>query len=107
MDDDDFSAWKICWQVNLLFHKRVSAKPQKCIVCSQTNPPAIETLRSSFWVEATRCSAGHRQVTYSETQLPYSLGVCAVCDQKYMLDVVKGKHGCRREGCRRVVQIHE
>jgi hypothetical protein len=24
-----------------------------------------------------------------------------------MLDVVRGKHRCRREGCRRIVRIHE
>ncbi|PVH83268.1 hypothetical protein DL98DRAFT_616638 [Cadophora sp. DSE1049] len=107
MDEEDFAAWKTCWQVNLLFHKRVSSKPLKCIVCSSVNPDANGSMRSTFWVEATRCSAGHRQVTFSETQLPYTLGVCAGCDQNYMLDVVKGKHGCRREGCRRAVRVHE
>ncbi|KAH7391544.1 hypothetical protein BKA64DRAFT_644835 [Cadophora sp. MPI-SDFR-AT-0126] len=107
MDENDFPAWKTCWQVNLLFHKRVSSKPLKCIVCSKTNTEADGSLRSTFWVEATRCSAGHRQVTFSETQLPYALGICAICDQNYMLDVVKGKHGCRREGCRRAVRVRE
>ncbi|KAG4441754.1 hypothetical protein IFR05_002745 [Cadophora sp. M221] len=107
MDDEDFSAWKICWQVNLLFYKRVSEKPQKCIVCSQSKADTTGTLRSSFWVEATTCSGGHRQVISSETQLAYSLGVCATCDQKYMLDVVKGKHRCRRDDCRRIVRVHE
>ena len=107
MDEDDFDDWKTCWQVNLLFHKRISSKTLKCIVCSATSPVVNGSMRSMFWVEATRCSAGHRQVTPPETQLPYTLGVCAVCDQNYMLDVVKGKNGCRREGCRRAVRVHE
>lgn len=107
MDENDFVGWKTCWQVNLLFHKRISSKPLKCIVCSATSPVVNGSMRSMFWVEATRCSAGHRQITPPETQLPYTLGVCAGCDQNYMLDVVKGKHGCRREGCRRAVRVHE
>jgi hypothetical protein len=25
----------------------------------------------------------------------------------YMLDIVKGKQKCRRDGCRRIVRVHE
>jgi hypothetical protein len=106
MDDDDFEAWKLCWHANLLFHKRVT-NPQKCILCSEIYSYVKDTRRSAFWFEATRCSAGHRQATQTETQGTPSLGVCATCDQRYMLDVVKGKHICRREGCRRIVRVHE
>ncbi|KAF8847813.1 hypothetical protein BDZ45DRAFT_754513 [Acephala macrosclerotiorum] len=87
MDPDDFADWQLCWQANLLFHKRVT-KSQKCIVCSEAQDYANNTRRSSFWLDATRCLAGHRQATQIETQGTPCLGVCATCDQMYMLDIV-------------------
>jgi hypothetical protein len=106
MDDDEFDAWKICWAANLLFHNVVTDS-QKCIVCSQINSCYLETRRSSFWLEATQCSAGHRQATKNEMQRTPRPGICATCDLKYMLDVVKGKHTCRVERCRRGLRVHE
>ena len=106
MDHSDFADWQLCWQANLVFHKRIT-KPQKCILCSEVQNYVNDTRRSSFWLEATRCSAGHRQATQIETQGTPSLGVCATCDQMYMFDIIKGKHTCRREGCRRTVRVHE
>jgi hypothetical protein len=106
MDPNDLKDWQLCWHANLLFHKCVT-KPQKCIVCSEIHNYADDTRRSTFWLDATRCSAGHRQATQIETRGTPNLGVCATCDQMYMFDVVKGKHTCRREGCRRIVSVHE
>ena len=106
MDDNDFRDWQLCWQANLAFHKRVT-KPQKCIVCSEVQNYTDDTRRSAFWLEATRCSAGHRQATQVESQSTPSLGVCASCDHMYMFDMVRGKHTCRRGRCRRTVRVHE
>ena len=106
MDHNDFVDWQVCWHANLLFHKRV-IKSQKCILCSEVHNYANNTRRSSFWLDATRYSAGHRQATQIETQGTPSLGVCATCDQMYMFDIVKGKHTCSREGCRRLIRVNE
>jgi hypothetical protein len=107
MDAEDFSDWQLCWRVNLLFHKPVT-KPLNCIACSKIfNYAVCDTQRSSFWVDGTRCSVGHRQTTQIESQANPSLGICATCDQNYMLDLLKGKYFCRREGCRRTVRVHE
>lgn len=106
MDNDDFKDWQICWRANLWFHSLVK-NPKKCIVCSEIASYAPGTRRSTFWLDATRCSAGHRQATSAETQATPGLGVCATCDTMYMFDVIHGKRICRREGCRRAVRIHE
>lgn len=50
---------------------------------------------------------GHRQTTQIESQADPSLGICATCDQMYMLDLLKRKYTCRREGCRRTVRVYE
>jgi hypothetical protein len=105
MDDDDFADWQVCWRVNLFYHKR-TIKPQKCIVCDETYTYAEDARRSAFWLDATRCSAGHRQALLSELKTT-GLGVCATCDQNYMFNLLKGEYICRREGCRRIVRVHE
>lgn len=106
MDDNDFSDWKLCWQVNLLFHEPVT-NIQKCIVCSGVHDYTNYARRSTFWLDITRCTTGHRQATQVEVQGTPSLGVCAICDQMYLFDIVNGKYKCRREGCRRIVRVHE
>jgi hypothetical protein len=107
MDAEDFADWQLCWRVNSLFYKPVT-KSLNCIPCSKIfNYEVCDTRRSSFWVDGTRCSVGHRQMTQIESQANPSLGICATCDQMYMLDLLKGKYTCRREGCRRTVRVQE
>jgi len=107
MDAEDFVDWQLCWRVNLFFYKPVT-KSLNCIPCSKSfNYAVCDTQRSSFWLDGTRCSLGHRQTTQVESQANTSLGICATCDQMYMLDLLKGRYTCRREGCRRTVRVHE
>src|SRR5579871_1810530 len=106
MDEDDFEGWKVCWMTNLNFYETIS-KPLKCIVCDETYSYPQNTRRSCFWFEGTRCSAGHSQAVRSETEETSSPGVCATCDLNFMFDVVKSRRICRREGCRRVVRVHQ
>jgi hypothetical protein len=108
MDENDLEAWKICWQVNLFFYQSVP-NPQKCILCLEDQPIAKGTRRSVFWVLATQCSVGHEQGDIPETNENgiAAFGICASCDRSYMLDIVKGKHTCRVEGCRRVVRVDQ
>ncbi|KAF1993728.1 hypothetical protein P154DRAFT_57690 [Amniculicola lignicola CBS 123094] len=106
MDGEDFEAWTICWRANLWFHQTIS-KPLRCVECDETFTYPQDSHHSRFWVRATRCSAGHRQATTAEAHGETDMGVCSTCDQSYVLEVVKGKKECRREGCRRVVSVNE
>jgi len=108
MDDEDFKAWEVCWKANILFHQLITEE-LKCIVCDQVGGEATASTawRSFFWIEAMTCSAGHRQATRAELEENPRLGVCGTCDQRYLFDVIKGKHKCRREGCRRTTRIRE
>jgi len=106
IQDDDFDAWKTCWEVNLLFYRPASG-PQTCVVCLQTNDYGPGVRRSTFWM-ATRCLAGHGQGILDQGAPPGSSpGICAKCDQDFLLNLLKGKHGCKREGCRRLIRINE
>lgn len=110
---DDFEAWKTCWEVNLLFYKPARG-PQTCVACRQTNDYGPGIRRSTFWM-ATRCLAGHGQGTLDilDKRRPVppggssSPGICAKCDQDFILEILKGKYGCKREGCRRLIRINE
>jgi hypothetical protein len=104
MEDEEFEDWKICWEANLAFHT-LEDGPQKCIICSQTTTYSNNTFRSTFW-QANTCSAGHKQAMLGQAGPGTVLGVCATCDQDFMLNVVKGKHICRMEGCRRPVRVN-
>jgi hypothetical protein len=106
MTDEDFEAWKICWQVNIAFHIPIQ-QPQTCIVCSQVLEYGNGIRRSVFWLDGTRCSAGHGQAKREEVEGAVGLGVCGTCDQTYTLDVVMGKIKCRRTPCRRTVRVHK
>ncbi|KAF2478155.1 uncharacterized protein BDR25DRAFT_365224 [Lindgomyces ingoldianus] len=106
MNGEDFQAWTICWKANIWFHRPIS-KPLKCVECDETFTYPQDSHHSNFWLEATRCSVGHRQATTAEMQGETCVGVCSTCDQNYVLDVVKGKKECRREGCRRMIRVNE
>ena len=106
MNEEDFEAWKTCWKANLWFY-RASIEPLNCISCDNTQDFSSGSAHSTFWMEATRCSAGHRQVSPNETSEEANLGVCSSCDQNYIFEIVTGKKSCRREGCRRTVRVNE
>jgi len=106
MGDDNFEDWKITWEANLGFHTRISGS-LKCIICGTVNDYPEDTRRSNFWLDGTRCSAGHRQATSAETKEDPQLGVCASCDQDFILKVLTGKIQCRREGCGRMMRLNE
>src|SRR5450432_4417142 len=104
MEDEEFEDWKICWEANLAFYAQVDG-PQKCIICSQTTTYPSNTFRSTFW-QANSCSARHKQAALGQARPGAALGVCVTCDQDFMLNVAKGKHMCRNEGCRRPVWVN-
>lgn len=103
--DEDFEGWKICWKLNLLFHAPIK-KPQNCILCEEIEAVGSQPLRSTFWREATRCSAGHGQRRTKEAQADSEPGICSECDQNFVFEIVKGKHACWVEGCRRTLRIN-
>ena len=104
MDDRDFECWKVCWKINLFFQGNLTCV-QKCIVCEQVEGNGDRVLRSTFWREATTCSAGHYQLQPSDTTAHVPV-VCYRCDQTYVFDVVKGKHTCRVQNCRRILRVN-
>ncbi|ORY11830.1 hypothetical protein BCR34DRAFT_564736 [Clohesyomyces aquaticus] len=106
MNDEDFSAWTTCWKANLYFYREAPG-PLTCISCSSTQDASDGNMHSSFWMEATRCLAGHRQVSATETSEDTNLGVCSTCENDFVFDIVTGKKVCRREGCRRLVRVNE
>lgn len=104
MDDRDFEYWKVCWKINLFFQGNLTCV-QKCVVCEQVEGNGDRVLRSTFWREATTCSAGHYQLQPSDTTAHVPV-VCYRCDQTYVFDVVKGKHTCRVQNCRRILRVN-
>ena len=109
-NEDD---WQICWMIHVEFFTSVTG-PQKCFVCSKVDATAGSTYRSTFATEATRCTGGHSQleptsILRSLSRVPNSpqLSLCDTCDYTYILDVVKGNHQCRRNECKRRLQINE
>jgi len=109
-DHDDpeqkkFLPWAICWEVNLAFYERADG-PQTCLVCSKTNDYGPDIYRSTFWT-AIRCWSGHGQGNYDECDAGAGPGICAKCDQDFLLSVLNAERKCRREGCRRLVRINE
>lgn len=106
MSDDNFEDWKITWEANLAFHLPIS-QALKCIICNDVKKYPEDTHRSIFWLDGTRCSVGHRQATITEMREDLVPGVCASCDQDFMLKVLTGKVECRRKGCRRIMRLNE
>ncbi|KAK0733227.1 hypothetical protein B0T26DRAFT_745292 [Lasiosphaeria miniovina] len=104
-EQDDFEPWKICWEVNLAFYE-VASGPQTCLVCWKTNDYGGGVYRSTLWM-SVRCWSGHGQGNFDACEPGAAPGICARCDQDYLLDVLKGKHACRRKGCRRLVRVNE
>lgn len=94
----------ICDEVNLRF-RRSSKKKISCIVCSSIDDGFA--MRSNFWIQATYCSAGHRQATFVELGRYPKLGLCEKCNYTYVFGVLNRKYTCRREGCRRIVRVDE
>lgn len=104
-DQDEFESWKICWEANLAFFELADG-PQTCLVCSTTKTYPPGTYRSTVWT-AVRCWSGHGQADFDKCAPDASPGICPKCDQDFLLDVLRGKHHCRREGCRRLVRVNE
>ena len=103
MDDRHFEYWKVCWKINLFFQESV-VRVQKCVVCQQAEGNGDRIWRSAFWREATTCSAGHSQLQPSDTT-EHEPVVCARCEQTFVFDVVKGKHTCQVQDCRRILRV--
>jgi hypothetical protein len=110
-DDSSDNEYQTSFPVYLAFYKPLPAGKSRlhCIVCGSQpwyNPRTTE--RSTFWLDATRCTGGHRQALQAELQENGSLpGVCASCDQTFILDVINGRLTCRRENCDRVTKVSE
>lgn len=100
----DFEAWKVCWEVNLAFYEPLEGG-LTCLVCQKVNSYGQGTNRSEIWM-ATRCGSGHGQGNIP-VHPGTTLGVCAKCDLYFLLNVLNGKYTCRREGCRRLIRVHE
>ncbi|KAM7207858.1 hypothetical protein V8F20_001900 [Naviculisporaceae sp. PSN 640] len=105
-EDDlkDFEAWKVCWEVNLAFYEPLIGS-LTCLVCRKATDYGLGTHRSTLWT-ATRCGSGHGQGNLW-VEPGTSLGVCQKCDLDFLLNVLKGKYTCRREGCRRLIRVNE
>ncbi|KAM7218488.1 hypothetical protein V8F06_006092 [Rhypophila decipiens] len=103
-DLKDFEAWKVCWEVNLAFYEPLRGK-LTCLVCKKVHDYGQGINRSTLWM-ATRCGSGHGQGNIA-VQPGTSLGICAKCDLDFLLNVLKGKYKCRREGCRRMIRVNE
>jgi hypothetical protein len=101
---EEFQAWKVCWKVNLPFY-RILQEKLTCITCGRVEEPSGGTRRSFFWSEAIQCLAGHSLVRMENTINTGSIGICSSCDQDFVFNVVKGKLGCKQDGCRRILRV--
>src|SRR5271167_2851791 len=105
MADDDFEAWKLCWEINRRFH--VKRKPPSsytgvCIGCNQRAEAWSSLYRSEFSTLAVHCPEGHMEwMKTSEAD------VCARCNQDFVLKVSSRSQLCGMEGCRRLVVVDE
>jgi hypothetical protein len=105
-DDDDFDAWKWCWEVNLAFQREESAIQQRtCVFCGIqfTLPSESEdgiTYASFFPFAAARCSVSH--VWKNSLLCP---SVCLACDVDLVVRITQRKQQCWADGCRRALVV--
>ncbi|KAL1891277.1 hypothetical protein Sste5346_007736 [Sporothrix stenoceras] len=98
--------WILCSEVGLQFMRPARQRIIMCVACGQDCEDGAGTdgtehvFRSTFW-RMTTCRAGHRPPELNNRRS----GFCKSCDKDYVLQVVRGEHRCRHEGCRRVLRV--
>jgi len=97
--------WQVCWKVDLHFHSKFTGGNLFCLVCNKTTAYASGTYRSTFW-QIARCWSGHCQQV-DGVPVGAQAGICAKCSQKYLLDILRGKFSCKREGCKRQLRYNK
>ena len=99
MATDDFEVWKICWEVNLLFHTTILCSAYKCIFCKK-NEASNRTMGSDFALVAARCSANHDPRVFEGSS---RIGVCPACEIDLVQNIAERKQVCFKDGCRRLM----
>jgi hypothetical protein len=107
MESESFDNWKLCWDINTLFHlARYSGGSYKCLWCKKTRD--VEVPGSSwswFLLIASYCPAKHVQDDSGERDI--QPGVCPECEVDLVQRITERRQQCNVDGCRRYICVDE
>lgn len=107
MEPESFDNWKLCWDINTLFHLGTySSAIYNCLWCKKTK--VAETVGSSwskFLPLASSCSAKHTHENSGEVwKQP---GVCPECEIDLVQKIAERRQRCNVGGCRAFMIVDE
>ncbi|KAH8702866.1 hypothetical protein GQ44DRAFT_778387 [Phaeosphaeriaceae sp. PMI808] len=103
MATDDFEVWKICWEVNMLFHTPNLRGRYKCVFCKKEEE-SDRPSGSDFALVAARCDANHDPGAFEEGR---RIGVCPLCEVDLLQNIAERKQVCFKDGCRRLMTVNK
>jgi hypothetical protein len=109
-DIDEFEAWKICWEVNMLPCIQLEVPVNQtchCIFCKKAFCTASSAADgagyvSIFAIVATRCTSGHEPYAWVQSE---NGGVCPSCDTDLVLKISQRKQTCWENDCRKFLLV--
>jgi hypothetical protein len=94
--DDDFEAWKVCFEVNVAFQRKQEAdEVSKCVACGAAISRVQGDWASNLYILAGTCGVGHK---ISQDMNP---GICDECDVDLVYRMTARRQECFENDCKR------